>query len=298
VKPERTLIAERPLAQHCLELLRPAPGASELLPALAQVGDALARGFAAGLAKLSGGDMPAARCLAPRECTMAELAQDIAPLAANCLMMPATRHAPFLASIEAGAVLRMVDRAFGGRGQVPSPLPDAFPMSAELLIARLESIVSAATGQVLGLSEEGAIRTVKREGCLDHLAPFPAATPLIALTLEVHEAATTEAWKLTLAFPIETATELLGAAQPAPKAGPRVEANAKEEPFGDVPLAVTAVLVDMRIAFSQLAQLRPGQIIPVAVARSVPLKVADKVIAHGSIGEVDDRVAVQITHAF
>jgi flagellar motor switch protein FliM len=298
VKPERTFIAERPLAQHCPELLRPAPGASELAPALAHVGDALARSFAAGLAKLSGGDMPVARCIAPRECTMAELAQDIAPLAANCLMIPASRHAPFFASIEAAAVLRMVDRAFGGRGQVPSPLPDAFPMSAELLISRLEGLVAAATGHVLGLSEEDAIRAIKRDGCLDHLAPFAAATPLIALTVEVHEPAATEAWKLTLAFPIDSATELLGAAQPAPKAGPRVEANPKEEPFGDLPLTVTAVLVDMRVAFSQLAQLKPGQIIPVAVARSVPLKVADQVIANGSIGEVDDRVAVQITHAF
>jgi len=298
VKPERTFIAERPLAQHCPELLRPAPGASELLPVLRQLGEALARGFAAGLAKLSGGDLPAARCNAPRECTMAELAQDIAPLAANCLMAPAARQAPFLASIEAPAVLRMVDRAFGGRGQVPSPLPEAFPMSAELLIARLESVVAAAAGQVLGLPDEGAIRAVKRDGCLDLLAPFAASTPLIVLTLDIHEAAATETWKLTLAFPLETLTELLGAAQPAPKAGPRVEANPKEEPFGDMPLTVTAVLVDMRIGFSQLARLQPGQIIPVAVARSVPLKVADQVIAHGSIGEVDDRVAVQITNAF
>jgi len=63
-------------------------------------------------------------------------------------------------------------------------------------------------------------------------------------------------------------------------------------------MPVTAVLVDMRIGFSQLSALKVGDVLPVAVARSVPLKIADTTIAHGTIGEVDDRVAVQITHAF
>jgi flagellar motor switch protein FliM len=30
----------------------------------------------------------------------------------------------------------------------------------------------------------------------------------------------------------------------------------------------------------------------------VPLKIGDKTIAHGTIGAMDDRVAVQITQAF
>ena len=34
MKPERQLVAERPVAQHCAELVRPEPGADELLPQL------------------------------------------------------------------------------------------------------------------------------------------------------------------------------------------------------------------------------------------------------------------------
>jgi flagellar motor switch/type III secretory pathway protein FliN len=30
----------------------------------------------------------------------------------------------------------------------------------------------------------------------------------------------------------------------------------------------------------------------------VPLRIGDKTIAHGAIGSVDDRVAIQITQAF
>lgn len=296
MKPERTFIAERPLARHCPELLRPAPAASELLPTLARLGDRLARSLAAGLGRMSGGEAPAVRCNAPRECGMAELAGEIAPLAANSLLTPDTRNAPFLASIEAAAVLRMVDRAFGGKGHAPSPLPEAFPFSAELLIARLEAIVAAAASEAFGAQVGGSIQAIARNGDLAQLSPFAGGTPMVALTIEIHEAPA--AWTLTLAFPLASLTDLVGAAQPAPKAGPRVQANPAEEPFGDMPLPVTAVLVDMRIGFAQLSALKVGDILPVAVARSVPLKIADKTIAHGTIGEVDDRVAVQITHAF
>jgi flagellar motor switch protein FliM len=295
MKPERTFIAERPLAQHCPELLRPAPAAGELLPALAQFGDKLARCLAAGLAKLSGGEAPIVRGNAPRECTAADLAGDIAPLAANSVLSPESRISTFLASVEAAAVLRMVDRAYGGKGHVPSPLPEAFPLSAELLIARLEGIVAGAFGEALGTGD--AIRALRSDSSLENLAPFASAAPLLTLTLEVHEVAATSPWKLTLAFPPDVFSELLGGECPLPRPGPRIEANPAEEPFGDMPLTVTAVLVDMRIGFSALSALQPGQILPVAVARSVPLKVGDQTIAHGSIGEVDDRVAVQITHA-
>ena len=58
MKPERNLIAERPLAQHCPELLRPVPTAGELLPTLAQLGDRLARALGAGLARLAGSEAP------------------------------------------------------------------------------------------------------------------------------------------------------------------------------------------------------------------------------------------------
>jgi len=298
MKPERPLIAERPLARHCPELLRPAPAAGEMLPSLAQLSDRLARSLAAGLARLAGGDAPAVRCSPPRECSMAEMAAEIAPLAANSLLTSGMRNTPFLASIEAAAVLRMVDRAFGGKGHVPSSFPDAFPLSAELLMTRLETIVATATTAALGVPADSAIRSLKRDSSLAQLSPFAASAPLVAVTLEIEETPVPASWALTLAFPVETLTELLGGEHPLPVPSPRGEANPAEDPFGDMPLTITAILVDMRIGFSQLSQLKPGQILPVAVARSVPLKVGNKTIAHGTIGEVDDRVAVQISHAF
>ena len=70
------------------------------------------------------------------------------------------------------------------------------------------------------------------------------------------------------------------------------------EPFGAMPLSLSAVLVDMALPVSTISALQPGQVLPVSVARSIPLKAGGQTIAHGTIGALDDRVAVQITHAF
>ena len=117
MKPERAFVAERVLAQHCPELLRSSAAPIPLMPALTRLGDGLARTLSIALAPLSAGEAPLVRSQTPRECTMAELAQQIGPLAANSLLTAGSPDMPLLASVEAEAVLRMVDRAFGGRGE-------------------------------------------------------------------------------------------------------------------------------------------------------------------------------------
>lgn len=297
MKPERAFVAERMLAQHCPELLRSNDAAPvPLMPALARLGDGVARALSHALASLSAGEPPLVRSMSPRECTMAQLAQEIAPLAANSLLAAGSPDMPMLASLDAEAVLRMVDRAFGGRGEAPSPLPTAFPLSSELMVARLEGVVTATLGQALGLP--GAIHPLRRDGCIVQLAPFAGDEVLGVLTLEVDDPGRAP-WKVTLAIPQAVLVKLIGDGEPsAPKPARTFRTNPTDEPFGPVPLTISAVLVDMRIGFAELSNLQPGQILPVAVARSVPLKVGDKTIAHGTIGACDDRVAVQITQAF
>ena len=175
MKPERALVAERVLAQHCPELLRTREAAPvALLPALARLSDGLARTLSAALAALTASEPPVVRSGAARECTMAELGQGIAPLAANSLLSLGAADMTALASLDAEAVLRMVDRAFGGRGDAPSPLPTAFPMSAELMVTRLETVVVTALGQALlpMLGRAGAVQPLRRDGCIKQLAPF------------------------------------------------------------------------------------------------------------------------------
>ena len=69
-------------------------------------------------------------------------------------------------------------------------------------------------------------------------------------------------------------------------------------PSRDCALRLNATLIDMLMPLSRLSGLKPGDLIPVSVARSVPLALGGKIVAHGTVGEIDDRVALQITSAF
>src|SRR5690606_25040059 len=93
----------------------------------------------------------------------------------------------FLASVDGEAVLRLVDRAFGGSGEAPAETPEAFPLSAELMIARLETLVVRTIAQALDVQGDGAIRALRRDSSLAELAPFTGSEPLVVLTLDIEE---------------------------------------------------------------------------------------------------------------
>ena len=300
MKPERAFVAERMLARHSPELLSAGPPPVELAPQMKRCGERMARLVAPLLAPLAGGEAPQVRLGGVREIGVDELGVTIAPLAANSLLALGPQATRMIASAEAEAVLRMVDRAFGGQGRVPDPLPDAFPLSAELMIARLEGLVAQALGQAMGGKEPLAVQPLDRAGALAEILPFAEGARLIALTLEIEEAGG-EGWSLTLAAAVSGLEHLFGhspAAETRPEGAVAQARSPVEEPFAAMPLTLSAVIVDTRMPFSALAALHVGQVIPVAVARQVPIMIGDRCIAHGTVGALDDRVAVQLTQAF
>ncbi|WP_374281574.1 FliM/FliN family flagellar motor switch protein [Novosphingobium sp.] len=294
MKPQRDFVAERAAAQHCAELLRRGPEPAELLPLFAKAGERFARQLAQGLLAVAGGEAPAVECQPVRETTMADLAGTIAPLAANALLGAGIGAAPLLASLQAEAVLRLVDKAFGGKGEAPAVLPEKFPLSARLLIERLEAMVAQRLGQALGSAD--AIRALRRDGSLADLAPFAPETRLAVLDLDVMEGMRGP-WRLTLALPYATLAELFGHGERVPAARPRAPrvADPAKAPFADMPLPLSAVLVDMAMPLHAIATLEPGTVLPVAVARQVPIAIAGTVIARGTVGAQDDCVAIKLT---
>jgi flagellar motor switch protein FliM len=293
-------MAERPLANHCAELTGGSAGAPtqsgpDILRAFAE---RLADVLPSRLAGLLGGEPPLVQAGEAQECDLAALSGRIAPLAANCLLGADAPGQAALVSVEAEAIFRMIDRAFGGAGRVPEPLPVTFPLTAELMIARLEGVLIAALADAVPAAVP--ILPLRRDASLSRLAPFPPAEPLASVTLSLADA-DGAAWRITLAVPLGLLGEW-SAPRPhhkpeadALRANPAAPADPLSGPIGDVPLTLRAVLVDMPMAFSALSRLKPGQVIPVAVARSVPLCLADRVIAHGTVGAMDDRVALQIS---
>src|SRR5690606_33201629 len=125
------------------------------------------------------------------------------------------------------------------------------------------------------------------------LSPFPAGCELVVLTLEIDELGAAP-WKATFAIRMEGLPALLArpgaaaAGNATSHAGIAAEgaaASPLDKPFADIPLPVEARLVDMAIPLSRLARLDVGTVIPIAVARNVPLRVGEAVIARGTVGE-------------
>lgn len=304
--PQRQFIAERPLAAHCPELLRQGPGPAELLPLMKRMGDRLARRLSGALAAMLGGDAPLVSCTDPRETTLDSLYHSVANLAANSLLAVGSPATPMLVSIEAEPVLRIVDRAFGGKGEAPAPMPKTFPMAAEMMIARIETVLADHLCAAVAATARGAragaapdIRPMRRDGSLAMLAPFPEKLLLAQITMEVDDGGVLP-WLMTFAMPFATLARLFGTdeAPAAAQTAHRRPVDPLAAPFADLPLSLSALVVDMRVPFSTIAHLAPGMVLPVSITRQVPLRVGDQIIARGIVGTLDDRVALQITSAF
>ena len=102
------------------------------------------------------------------------------------------------------------------------------------------------------------------------------------------------AWPLTLGLPVAALGVWLGGAGRM-RRKPAGAADPAAAPFTDVPLPLSATLVDMRLPLAIAATLEPGMVLPVAVARAVPLAAGGSVIARGTVGHQDDRVALKLT---
>ncbi|MEY4474018.1 MAG: hypothetical protein RL671_2322 [Pseudomonadota bacterium] len=281
-QPRHRFIAAGPAAQHCAELIPSAPDPAELAPRWQELGESLAKALAPKLATLLDGQVPKIEVTSEP----AQLPGLTASALVSCEGIEGLLHL----GMEGAAVLRLVDRAFGGPGGTLSPLPNDFPPSAKMLIERLEALVLKA------LSEACAVSTEKFNVRLR--SQSMAALPLrsgasAALTLTVTEA-DRPAWSIGLTLP-QAALPAWLTTTPHRRPRPEGAADPAAAPFADVPLPLTATLVDMRVPISTAASLAPGMVLPVAVARAVPLTVSGHVVARGTVGQQDDRIALKLT---
>lgn len=292
MRPERALVAERSLAQHCPELTQRGPDPAALL---AQFGRSAQRGaehFAGLLAPLNAGALLNVVSQPPCELSEVELLQGCSQLAANCLFALPQPGVTLLASLEGAGLLRLIDRAFGGRGEGPTSLPAAFPLSAELLIGRVEALLAKALAAVLGYPEP--LRSLRRNSSLAELAPYPAGARLAAVTCQFAEGGAAP-WSLTFALPVPALVKVFGRGDGPPFSTTPRAADPAAAPFAEVPLPLTAVLIEMRVPMSAIAAFEPGTVLPVAVARQVPLRIGGRTLARGTVGSQDDRIALLLT---
>ena len=278
-------------ASHSDALFRQRAEEVDLLPEFERLGERLARLLGPALAAFGGGKAPEVRVIGVERKTGAELAGELGQLGANALLGSGKQR--LLAWIDGAALLAQLDRAFGGTGEIGKTLPAVLPLSADLLAQRIEQAVAELLTQLVDLPQP--FETIERDAAYATLAPFRKGDALAVLSFEVVERGS-KPMKMALAIKAEALAALLPPTE-ARKRVPERKAGPLDEPFGEIALTLEAVLTEMRIPLSRVATLEPGQTLAIPVARAVPLRIGGKVFARGTVGELEDRVALQITHS-
>jgi len=103
-------------------------------------------------------------------------------------------------------------------------------------------------------------------------------------------------WSVRFALPAQAMPSLAGLtpqhSAPVRRRGP---VDPMGTPFADVPLSLSALLVDVAMPLSAISALEIGQVLNLPITRNVPLRAGEHTLAHGAIGAVDDCVALQIS---
>ncbi len=291
MKPERPPRAAGFAANHSDALFRQRGEEVDPLPEFARLGERLARELGPALAAFGGGKAPEVRVAKAHRMSAAELSGAVGALAANCLLAAGEGQPFLLLAIDGPALLAQLDRAFGGTGDLGGRVPAALPLSADLFAQRVEQVVAEVLTRLIAPSEP--FLATERDGSHAALSPFRKSDTLAVLEMEIAEPGAAP-----LIARLAAGAGELAALLPSSEVRKRVptrRAGALDAPFGDITLTLEAVLSEVRVPLSRLATLAPGQTLPIPVSRAVPLRVGNTVVARGTVGELDDRIALQIT---
>jgi len=301
----QTFEVARPVAQHCAELIRTGPRPEERAQFLAAWRRDVTRELAQDMSPLLSGIRLKVTLSDPEMLTGEQIFERIGEIAANSLMRIGEGEQTVLLSIDLATAVALTDRSFGGEGEVELEQPESLPRSAALLIEEAARIIAqvltrvSAIGGGVGKAQGDVI--VRSENA-SRLKPFSPETQCALLTLELlHDDPDTLAilpWTARLAMPAERLEKLLpgiGSGDAGEGTGSAEPSNGQSAPFGQIPLPLEAVLAEFEMALAKLDRLKPGDQIPFAMAREVPLRIGAQTVARGAIGTVEDRIALRLT---
>lgn len=202
-----------------------------------------------------------------------------------------------LLRMDAAMISGLVDRFYGGVTGRPALVRAEFTPTEERLIARLsESVMTALAASWAEIMPiEPALATRESGAGL-------ASNPPLGDTMAVQR------FTISLSRDCEWSIEILIPLASLRAVEPLMGSKVNDEPGGPDPiwqarlarqltqitLPARTVLARPNLSLKQLMQLKPGDVIPVTISRSLPLIVNDRIVAHGHIGEQDGRAAFMI----
>lgn len=299
--------AARPAAQHCRELtahgLGRGPRPEERAVLLAAWRRDLARLLAEQLSGVLSGDRLEVSVPEPESLSGSAVLARIGPVAANSLLRVGPGGDTALVSFDFATAIALTDRSFGGDGQLSGEVPDQLPRSAALLVDQIAATIAgaiarASLGDCVPAADAPDGEVIVRSESAGRLKPFDPDAPALLFTLAIANRDGCE-WRCLLAVAEERMQRLLPApGRTLPLAGVRTRcqpADPLAAPFAGVPLPLHVVLAEIDLSLARLQTLAPGDMLPLAMSRQVPLMLGETTIAHGSIGTLEDRMALRLT---
>lgn len=296
----------RAAAVHCPELtahsLGRGPRPEERSAMMAAWRRDLARTLADDLSPLLSGDRLDVTISDPEPLTGADALRRIGEVAANSLLRCGSSGETALLSFDLATALALTDRSFGGDGKLTGSIPELLPRSAALMVDEAAAMIAGAITRVsygdapppAGTPMRGDV--IIRSESAARLKAFDLDAPCVMFTLAIANRQGCE-WRASLAVAAERMDRLLPGASLARRARPakRTPATGMTAPFANMPLPLHVVLAEFDLTLARLQTLSPGDSIPLTMGRQVPLLVGEKVLAHGSIGTAEDRMAIRLT---
>jgi flagellar motor switch protein FliM len=291
----------RAAAVHCAELTTRGPRPEESAALMASWRRDLARLLADDLSGLLSGDRLDVSITEPEKLSGADALRRIGPLAANSLIRCGASAETALLSFDFATAIALTDRSFGGDGRTTGNVPEALPRSAALLVEETATMIAGAITTAsygdmpppAGGSTRGEV--IVRSESAARLKPFALDGEALFFVIEIanRQGCT---WRAALAVSAERMARLLpGGGRRARPRGPRAAASPLAAPFADVPLPLHVVLAEFDLSLTRLQSLAPGDTIPLAMGRQVPLLAGETLVAHGSVGTAEDRMAIRLT---
>ena len=291
----------RAAAVHCAELTNRGPRPEQSAALLAAWRRDLALLLADDLSGLLSGDRLDVTISEPDRISGADVLRRIGQVAANSLLRVGTSGETALLSVDFATAIALTDRSFGGDGRSTGSVPDALPRSAALLVEEAATMIAGAITRAsfgdmpppAGTAIRGEV--IVRSESAARLKPFALDAETLVFTIDIANRQGC-AWRASLAVASERMARLLPGGGRAPRArSRRTPANGFAAPFAAMPLPLHVVLAEFDLSLARLQTLAPGDTIPLAMGRQVPLMVGDTVLAHGSVGTADDHMAIRLT---
>ncbi|MEL7198191.1 MAG: FliM/FliN family flagellar motor switch protein [Pseudomonadota bacterium] len=300
----------RPHAQHCGDLIKSGPRPEERAENLAVWRRDIGRELSQDLSELLSGARLAVTLSEPEMIPGSEVFSRIGPVAANCLLRCGKDDHTLLLSFNLKTALAMTDRSFGGDGRIEdNEVPEQLPRSAAMLTDSAAKIVAQAIARTSFGSEhasfDGTERSLKadvivRSESATRLKPFAHEAMCAVFLLDCCEeegVGEPVSWKAILAVTTERFEQLIpGAGSASSEQSDDADAGEPASgPFADIPMELGAVLAEFEMSLSQLERMAPGDKIPLFVPREIPLLMGEEVLAQGTVGTRDEKLAVKLT---